>query len=126
MSRAGMASELPRFLIEHPSLIPAYCRLSHDFALRASITDTVNERLFEILGNKCVVCGFSDRRALHFDHIYNDGHLDRQSSAGKRKTKNVSEWKMKYATDPDLARSRLQVLCANCNAIKEYDRRHSS
>ena len=45
--------------------------------------ENIKNTLFEILGGKkCVVCGFTDERALTFDHIYDDGYLDRGSGPG--------------------------------------------
>ena len=77
-------------------------------------TDIVRSGLFKILGGKkCVQCGYSNELALAFDHIYNDGHLD-------RKSKNYSM--ERYVNNPSLARDRLQVLCYNCNTIKEIGR----
>jgi hypothetical protein len=71
----------------------------------------VRHELLIILGGvKCVQCGYSDERALAFDHIYNDGHFDR-----KLRTLDYR----KYLGNPSLAREKLQVLCANCNHMKQ-------
>jgi hypothetical protein len=66
-------------------------------------------KIFDILGRKCVSCGFLDIRALQIDHINGGG-----SKEGKKKGYNsfillrcVSENPLGY-----------QVLCANCNWIK--------
>jgi hypothetical protein len=76
----------------------------------------IKNTLFEILGGKkCVACGFTDERALTFDHIYDDGYLDRAGSPGSTKL-------LKYVKNPTLAKERLQVLCFNCNLIKERER----
>ena len=77
-------------------------------------TDIVRSGLFKILGGKkCVQCGYSNELALAFDHIYSDGHLD-------RKSENYSM--ERYVKNPSLARDRLQILCYNCNTIKEIER----
>ena len=77
-------------------------------------TNIIRNKLFKILGGKkCVQCGYSNELALAFDHIYSDGHLD-------RKSKNYSM--ERYVKNPSLARDRLQVLCYNCNTIKEIER----
>ena len=77
-------------------------------------TNIIRNKLFIILGGKkCVQCGYSNELALAFDHIYNDGHLD-------RKSENYSM--ERYVKNPPLARDRLQVLCYNCNTIKEIER----
>lgn len=71
-------------------------------------------KLFELLGGpKCVRCGFTDIRALQFDHINGDGNEERR---------HISAWK-KYKTylhTPNI-KEKLQVLCANCNWIKREE-----
>ena len=77
-------------------------------------TGIIREELFKILGGKkCAECGYSNEISLAFDHIHDDGYKD-------RKSKNYSM--QKYVDDPNLARKRLQVLCYNCNTIKEIKR----
>ena len=77
-------------------------------------TTIIRKELFKILGGKkCVECGYSNELALAFDHIHDDGNID-------RKSKNYSM--QKYVDNPSLARERLQVLCYNCNTIKEINR----
>ena len=76
--------------------------------------------LFDILGqHNCIKCGFSDIRALQFDHINGKG--------GKL---NLKLWNHRSLTEkaigyyimhPDEARKMFQVLCANCNWIKRSD-----
>lgn len=63
------------------------------------------------LGNKCVSCGYSDIRALHIDHVNNDGYKERNI----RKSLN-----RKIALElVDI--NRYQLLCANCNWIKRLE-----
>lgn len=74
--------------------------------------------MFARLGGAiCVQCGFSDVRALQFDHIDGGGRQHRLSlpsgTAYYRALKGMS--------DVDLRRM-FQVLCANCNAIKREER----
>lgn len=82
--------------------------------------------LFSVLGEKKCVCkGINcwhdgkcmiiDMDILQFDHINNDGNLDR------KKFKN-STFMFKYYVDhPEEAKQKLQVLCANCNRKKIYN-----
>ena len=77
------------------------------------------EKLFELLGDKCVRCGFSDKRALQFDHI-NGGGLKDIKNKTKRKKVSDSYYKY-YLNHPEEAKTKLQVLCANCNWIKKYE-----
>jgi hypothetical protein len=71
--------------------------------------------LLKILGNKCIRCGFSDIRALQFDHINDDGYLDKQNM------KHAHSIIAFYYKNPEIAKQRLQILCANCNWIKRYE-----
>jgi len=69
----------------------------------------------ELLGNKCVKCGFSDTRALQIDHLNGGGSKFRKNVRGRRYYKNI--------LDAILAGSKeYQLLCANCNVIKRYER----
>lgn len=73
--------------------------------------------LFEILGGVvCVKCGFSDKRALHFDHKNGGGKQDR-----KKFNNSSSMFLLYYVSRPELAKQKLQVLCANCNFIKMHE-----
>ena len=70
-------------------------------------------RAFEKLGGKCVHCGETDFRCLQIDHINGGGskHFE------QRGTINLLSDVLK---DPD-AKSKYQLLCANCNWKKRYD-----
>ena len=83
--------------------------------------------LFKTLGIKCIcygkpntdcwhdgICGVSDRRILHFDHIYNNGADDRRRFGGN------AAMRVYYSTHLDEAKANLQILCANCNWAKRY------
>jgi hypothetical protein len=59
------------------------------------------------LGGKCVICGFSDIRALQIDHVSGGGRVDRKGLTTGFYKKVVEDKSGKY-----------QLLCANCNAIK--------
>jgi hypothetical protein len=74
------------------------------------------KNLYEILGNKCCRCGFSDERALQIDHI-NGGGCHIQMERNKRCT--YSYYRM-LALNKDTPK-HFQLLCANCNWIKRYE-----
>ncbi len=75
---------------------------------------TIKEKLFEILGGKsCSSCGFKDERALGISPISNDASFDSNGRGG-----TASSWG-KYVSSPELAREELNVLCLNCNEIRE-------
>ena len=89
---------------------------AHRFTLRREIIDLLG-------GQRCVHCGYdNDWRALQIDHINGDGRTDPHTNAG---TGNMWAFRTKLL-DPGFnswARDRYQVLCANCNRIKQYDER---
>ena len=79
-----------------------------------SFYSTLRTKLFTILGEKkCVSCGFDNERALGFGQIDDIESFDYIQRAGA-----VSSWE-KYISDPELARKKLQVICLNCNMIKQ-------
>lgn len=78
--------------------------------------DEIRQNLLDILGNRCVKCGFSDTRALQFDHINGGGTIER-----KKKFRNTTTMSAYYIKHPEEARKNLQVLCANCNWIKRFE-----
>ena len=65
------------------------------------------------LGGCCVICGFSDWRALQFDHILGGG------TQHKKSLNNNANRLHNYIL---VHRDEFQLLCANCNWIKKYDR----
>lgn len=68
-------------------------------------------------GNKCVACGFDDARALALDHVNDNGAEERKYWRGKM------DFFYKKIIDEGFP-SAYQVLCANCNAIKEFERQN--
>ncbi len=70
----------------------------------------------------CVNCGFEDIRALCIDHIFNNGAEERRSIKDKYFAgKNFYRWLQKNNYP-----SGYQTLCANCNLIKEINRRRNA
>ncbi len=69
--------------------------------------------IYDILGGKCVRCGFDDERALQIDHIDGKGNDERKIRGSGTLTfyKHVIEVKGKG----------YQILCANCNWIKRSE-----
>jgi hypothetical protein len=76
----------------------------------------VREETLNLLGGKCVKCGFNDKRALQIDHINGGGNKERKDGLGfgmkfnKHVTKSFLKNEDKY-----------QLLCANCNWIKRSE-----
>lgn len=77
--------------------------------------------LMNIIGcTKCKTCGFCDPRALQFDHINGGGRLD------LKRFSHTSQMVAYYIKNPELAKTTLQVLCANCNWIKVHVNRENT
>ena len=68
----------------------------------------------EKLGGRCP-CGFADARALHIDHVANDGSAHRVTTRVRGRRAFLHE----VIEDTT---GRFQILCANCNTIKEAER----
>lgn len=63
----------------------------------------------------CVRCGFKDKRALQFDDINAFGNSGRK----KRRVGLVLQcW---IVNNPEKAKKKYQVLCANCNWMKRWE-----
>lgn len=73
--------------------------------------------LIGILGGKCVTCGYnSNTRALMVDHINGGGSKERREFGSLLRLYRY------YVKNPEEAKNRLQILCANCNCIKRDER----
>lgn len=72
-------------------------------------------QIIDLLGSKCVLCGFSDIRALQLDHINGGGHKERKKFLGGSTAMYAF-----YAKHPNMLKKNLQILCANCNWVKAY------
>ena len=98
-------------------------RLAHpekikDIAKRGRMKQ--KREVFELLGNKCVRCGFSDPRALQIDHINGHGLRERKQFKSFHSYLNhVIEQIKKGSKD-------YQLLCANCNWIKKSENDENS
>lgn len=84
---------------------------SHNERYRAKIRD--------FFGGKCVRCGFDDIRALQMDHIKGDGWKERKHQGGRGQSLNQRY--REIMDNPDAAREKYQLLCANCNSIKRME-----
>ncbi len=89
-----------------------FCRI-HD---KEQYQINLKKEVYKILNQwSCVRCGFSDKRALQFDHIHGDGHkllkIMISSTARLRY----------YIVNPEITKKTIQVLCANCNWIKRAE-----
>jgi hypothetical protein len=71
--------------------------------------------IFELLGNKCVRCGFTDIRALQIDHIHGKGKQEINSFHNQRQYYKFVLSQIKSGS------KNYQILCANCNWIKRRE-----
>lgn len=79
----------------------------------------LKEQIFELLGNKCIRCDFSDPRALQIDHI---------NGGGQKERKRFPSHKMFYMyvlRQLKAGSKDYQLLCANCNWIKRYENKEA-
>lgn len=67
----------------------------------------------EALGGKCVRCGFTDERALQFDHVNGGGVKDKKATT-RQYHKVIIESFLN-------GENKFQILCANCNWIKRFE-----
>ena len=77
--------------------------------------EELRKSVITMLGGECHRCGFSDIRALQIDHVNGGGGKElREIGNGKVMTQIM-------ALPIEEARSKYQVLCANCNWIKKAE-----
>lgn len=67
---------------------------------------------FEYLGNKCQVCDVNDWRMLQINHINGNGRKEVTGSQKHRLYRDIVAGK----------RKDINLLCANHNALYEYER----
>ena len=72
----------------------------------------LREKLAEVFGRLCVICGFSDTRALTLDHILNNGAEERRE---------IGERGVYYRALKPKHQHEYRVLCMNCQFITRHD-----
>jgi len=87
---------------------------SHRHIYFLKLMEKYKTEVFELLGNKCIRCSFSDRRAFQIDHIYGNGHQQRKGMG--------TESFLKYVLNHP---EEFQLLCANCNQIKRVENKEN-
>lgn len=75
----------------------------------------VKFRIFELLGNKCILCGFENPAALQIDHINGNGARERQLY----RTRGLRTYYRDIRRKIETGDNSYQLLCANCNCIKK-------
>lgn len=76
--------------------------------------DKNRAKLLNIMGSKCVRCGFDDFRALQIDHVFGGGRKDKLIS------RVLSDFVLSTRAQ-QFKEGKLQLLCANCNWIKRHE-----
>src|SRR5262245_23535158 len=73
--------------------------------------------LIAAMGGKCAVCGFADWRALQVDHVDGGGNRERLANGF-----SLFRYYRTILADAAAGGKRYQLLCANCNQIKRYEK----
>jgi hypothetical protein len=76
----------------------------------------IRREMITAYGGKCVVCGITDSRVLDIDHIDNNG--------AKERRQGMRGWQFyRWLRKHNYPKDNFQLLCRNCNWIKEIERR---
>lgn len=78
------------------------------------------QELYELLGDSCNRCGFSDVRALQVHHVSRDGYDVRKKFRNLRYIKYMID---EAKTQKESGICVLELLCANCHAIEHFNDR---
>lgn len=81
--------------------------------------EDTRKKLLEAVGGKCNKCGFDDFRALHIDHVEGGGLREVRDDFKHNQIK-FQKHVVKLVDS-----GKYQLLCANCNQIKEWERRRA-
>lgn len=74
--------------------------------------------IVEVLGGKCVNCGFNDIRALEVHHKQGNGNKERRNRMGTL----VNDYR--YYRQMLTHLSDYELLCSNCHAILNWNGKH--
>jgi hypothetical protein len=91
-----------------------FIRKTYPREYKSYYDQTERMKILDLLGNKCVRCGIIDMRVLQIDHVNSNGYQD------------VQKWghgRPYYKHILDVKGEGYQLLCANCNWIKRYERK---
>ena len=78
-----------------------------------SYRQAMRQRLLDLYGCACAICGYADARALTLDHIHGDGNTERKNLGET----GVYRLAVKFF-QPDVYRT----LCMNCQFIEYKER----
>ncbi len=81
-----------------------------------ALRQKLRREAIESYGGACVRCGIDDHRVLCFDHVNDDG-AEMRRNVHPHGGHGLYRW-LKKNSWPKC----VQLLCHNCNALKQYDR----
>ncbi len=122
----GYASNKPKENCNHPRHLMEYKQIiQRGRNYKKSYRHTINRRkrvetrkrkkmIIELLGGKCVRCGITDLRVLQINHLHHVGRTKRPHESG-------SDFYLRIL-DGRRDTSDLDIRCANCNILYEYER----
>lgn len=84
--------------------------------------DRIKLEMVEAYGGKCKRCGNDNPVVLILDHINDDAHIERELYGANARGGHKHYHRLKAQGWPQ---DRFQLLCANCNMVKEHERRRS-
>ncbi len=89
-------------------------------------TQNIRNSLIDRMGGACVKCGYTDKRALHFDHIHGNGCKHRLIQRSTLSRCNYwNDW-LNSGGNISNVEFPIQLLCANCNMIKRFENKEWS
>ena len=102
--------------IDDLTTLCANCNILYEYEIgrRSRVTDT-RLKVLTLLGKKCERCGNEDPRVLQINHINGGGGHEIKARGG-------SMYFYSAILDGSRAIGDLNVLCANCNIVHEYER----
>jgi hypothetical protein len=86
----------------------------------ARYRDNLRKEMIENYGGVCVLCGHSNPAALCLDHINDDSDIEKEYFRDGSRGGDKLYALLKREGWP---KDRFQLLCYNCNALKEHSRR---
>jgi 5-methylcytosine-specific restriction endonuclease McrA len=95
-----------------------YGQQKHIKIRRQQQRDSIRELVIKAYGGCCCHCGYDNPLALAVDHVFNDGCVERKNGIAGG---TVFYRKLIRENFP---KDRYQLLCYNCNHIKEVHRQH--
>ncbi len=85
--------------------------------------DRIKTEMVEAYGGKCQHCGETDPIVLSLDHIHDDAHVEIEKYGQNARGGHKQYDRLKREGWP---KDRFQLLCFNCNAKKEHNRRREA